>query len=145
MKQIKYSLDNIDAVAQQLLADIDDAQVVTFTGSLGAGKTTFVRSLARAMGVTEPVTSPTFTYFNVYHVPEESLSPIKLIYHFDLYRLRNLQDFESAGFFEYLYQPDSIAFIEWPDILDVVLTHDVCHIGLRVTAPDERLLMYECK
>jgi len=99
MKQIKYSLDNIDAVAQQLLADIDDAQVVTFTGSLGAGKTTFVRSLARAMGVTEPVTSPTFTYFNVYHVPEESLSPIKLIHHFDLYRLRNLQDFESAGFF----------------------------------------------
>lgn len=140
MTQIKYSLDNIDSIAQQLLRDMQGIQIITFTGSLGAGKTTFVRSLVAAMGAIEPVTSPTFTYFNVYHRPDG-----RLIYHFDLYRLKNLQDFESAGFFEYLYQADSIALIEWPDVLETVLTHDVCSVELRVIAPTERLLVYECK
>lgn len=158
MKLIKYSLGQIDMVAAQFLREIDGTQVITFTGGLGAGKTTFIRSLVAAMGVVEPVTSPTFTYFNIYHVPNEvsprftvasgqngARVPVRLIYHFDLYRLKSLQDFELAGFFEYIYQPDSIALIEWPDILVDVLTHDVCHVELRVNAPEERLLMYGCK
>ena len=112
MKKIEYSLDQINQVAQQFLEIIKDKQIVTFTGGLGAGKTTFIQAVLRQMGVLSPIISPTFTYFNQYHAADG-----RIIYHFDLYRLKDLKEFEMAGFFEYLYQPNSIVFIEWPEIL----------------------------
>ncbi len=157
MKQITYTLNDVDVVAKALLCDLKNYKVVTFTGGLGAGKTTLIQALVAAMGSVDRVTSPTFTYFNVYHLPkveacgqngavknDKAVESVGLIYHFDLYRLNSLQDFEAAGFFEYLYQSDSVAFIEWPDILNSVLNHNVCHIELQVVSADMRLLTYSC-
>lgn len=140
MKKIKYSLDQIENVAKQFVTDIQSTKVVTFTGGLGAGKTTFIRTVLQKMGVTDPITSPTFTYFNQYRASDG-----RIIYHFDLYRLKDLVEFEAAGFFEYVYQPNSIAFIEWPEILNGALKESCCRAQLSVLSHNERLLEYNCQ
>lgn len=78
-------------------------------GNLGAGKTTFVKGVASIFGVEEQVQSPTFTYLHIY----EGLVPI---YHFDLYRLKSLEDFLALGFSDYL-ESDGICLIEWAERL----------------------------
>ncbi len=138
MKKIEYSLDQIDSIAQQFCADLQDKKIVTFIGDLGAGKTTFIKSVLSSMGVQKPVISPTFTYFNQYQALDD-----RIIYHFDLYRIKNLAEFEMAGFFEYLYQPNSISFIEWPEIIDSVLKDSICRAKLSVLGPERRLLEYD--
>lgn len=122
---IIYGLEQVVQVAEQLSKLLRSCQVLTFTGSLGAGKTTLIRELLRNDGIQEPITSPTFTYMNVYTNKNG-----QKFYHFDLYRIESLDDFCAAGFDEYLYQPNSWTFIEWPELIMPLLTHDVCHIFL---------------
>lgn len=98
--------------------------IVTFTGPLGAGKTTLIKELMRQLGVEEDVTSPTFTYMNQYN------SRLGKIYHFDLYRIKNMQDFIDAGFTEYLDEPGALTVIEWPEVIAPMLTHNVMHISI---------------
>jgi len=138
MKKIEYSFDQINKTAKLFLEDIEKKKIVTFIGGLGAGKTTFIQAVLRQMGVVGPIISPTFTYFNQYHASDG-----RIVYHFDLYRLKNSQEFEAAGFFEYLYQPNSIVFIEWPEIIDHLLKDDICRVKLSVLDDTARLLEYE--
>lgn len=137
MKQIdiEYGLSDVKNVAQQLVQLAQDVQVITFTGSLGAGKTTLIANMLKIWGVVVPVVSPTFTYINVYQVPAG-----KKVYHFDLYRLKGQQDFEQAGFFEYLYQENSICLIEWPEIIMPLLNRSTMHIAIEFLGIDKRLL-----
>lgn len=121
-KEITYTLDTVDTVIAALLHVMKHAHIITFTGQLGAGKTTLVRTLLRACGIEETITSPTFTYVNVY----TNQSGVTF-YHFDLYRIETLDDFLKAGFDEYLHQPNSYVFIEWPAIIMPLLTNHVCH------------------
>ena len=138
MKKIKYSLDQIDKIARQFVVDVKDKQIITFIGGLGAGKTTFVQAVLRQIGVQDPIISPTFTYFNQYQAVDG-----RIIYHFDLYRLKNLSEFEMAGFFEYLYQPNSVVFIEWPEIIAEALQGNICRASLSVIDDVRRRLEYE--
>jgi tRNA threonylcarbamoyladenosine biosynthesis protein TsaE len=137
MKKIEYSIDQINQTAKLFFEDIQKKQVVAFVGGLGAGKTTFVQAVLRQMGVFGPITSPTFTYFNQYRALDG-----RIIYHFDLYRLKSSQEFEVAGFFEYLYQPNSIVFIEWPEIIEGLLEKGVCRVNISVLSDIVRLLEY---
>lgn len=122
---IAYGLEDITQTAEQLVTYLPICRVMTFTGSLGAGKTTLIRELLRKIGIQEPITSPTFTYMNLY-VNQQG----EKFYHFDLYRIASLDDFCLSGFDEYLYQPNSWALIEWPEIIMPLLTHDACSIFL---------------
>ncbi|HSW75604.1 MAG TPA: tRNA (adenosine(37)-N6)-threonylcarbamoyltransferase complex ATPase subunit type 1 TsaE [Candidatus Saccharimonadales bacterium] len=140
MKTVRYNMQDIDNVATQFAKDIGKVKVITFTGSLGAGKTTFVGALLKSWGVDTPVASPTFAYLNIYELADG-----RTAYHFDLYRLKNMQEFERAGFSEYLYQPNSVALIEWPEIIKSVLTHSVCRVELQITGQDERIMTYDIK
>ncbi|MBP9764886.1 tRNA (adenosine(37)-N6)-threonylcarbamoyltransferase complex ATPase subunit type 1 TsaE [Candidatus Babeliales bacterium] len=140
MHKVEYSIDAIDAVARRLWQDCVGVQVITLSGGLGAGKTTLTQALVRTLGVQEPVSSPTFTYVNMYHGPNNMT-----VYHFDLYRLTSFTQFEAAGFFEYLYAPNSIAIIEWPEIVMPFLTHHVCNIQVSVVSETKRLLQYDYK
>jgi len=124
-KQITYSLEQIDEIAAQLADMVHSVAIMTFVGPLGAGKTTMVRSLLRASGVQDTITSPTYTYLNIYRNQEGFT-----FYHFDLYRITSLDDFINAGFNEYLYQPNSIALIEWPEIIDPLLMDRVCRVSI---------------
>lgn len=95
------------ALGKKIGASLPKGSVLALSGDLGAGKTTFVKGIGAALGLTDPhaINSPTFTYVNIY----EGRLPL---YHFDLYRLRSSQDFLDAGFAEFLSQ--GIACIEWP-------------------------------
>jgi len=141
MKQnpIVYGLNDLDEVVNFLLEHLEHCKVMTFTGPLGAGKTTLVRALLRKLGITEPVTSPTFAYVNVYTTTNH-----KIVYHFDLYRIANQDEFLQQGFDEYLYAPNSISLIEWPEVIESLLDHEVCNVLLDYKN-DKRILSIECQ
>lgn len=119
---IIFGQDELPQVAQDLVKLMNRYQVFTFTGPLGAGKTSLIRHMLELKGVSQPITSPTFTYVNLYENDQH-----QQFYHFDLYRIENLEAFISAGFNEYLYLPNSWAFIEWPEVIMPLLTESVCH------------------
>lgn len=99
--------------------------IVCFFGELGAGKTTFIKGLAAGAASIDPdkVNSPTFTYLNIYEGKNT-------IYHFDLYRLRDADEFLSAGFHEYLYA-DGICCIEWSEKIAALIPPEAISIYLR--------------
>jgi tRNA threonylcarbamoyladenosine biosynthesis protein TsaE len=103
-----------DAETQSLGAALARAlvpgDVVLIDGELGAGKTTFVRGAARALGVTDPVTSPTFTIGQRY----VAAAPVAFVSHVDLYRLASLRDEDPDLLADYI-GADTITFVEWPD------------------------------
>ncbi len=134
-KKIVYSLDEIDKVVLFLRSQFDRCQVYTFSGVLGAGKTTLIQKLLQASGVQDPVTSPTFTYVNIY---ENKVG--QLFYHFDCYRILSVDAFLEAGFGEYLYAPNSWAFVEWPQVVMPLLYQNVCHVKIDYCGNDKREL-----
>lgn len=119
------SLDQLLTVAIDINKLMSSCKIFTFTGSLGAGKTTLVQMILRSCGVKGPITSPTFTYVNVYHNDLQ-----QTFYHFDLYRIKSIDDFINAGFDEYFHQPNSWCFIEWPEVIAPLLTHHVCSVDI---------------
>jgi tRNA threonylcarbamoyladenosine biosynthesis protein TsaE len=102
------SAEQTEALGAALAVDLRPGDVVLVVGDLGAGKTTFVRGAARALGVDEPVTSPTFTIGARYHgrVP---------VAHLDLFRLGGDLEGEDPGLLEDYLTPDAVVFVEWPD------------------------------
>lgn len=127
-----FELADIASVARDILAQYPHCTVFTFTGDLGAGKTTLIREIVAQYGITVPVTSPTFALLNIYR------DKTVCVYHFDLYRIKTVQEFLSAGLEEYLYQKNSIACIEWPAPIISLLTHQVCHITLEYVSSTRR-------
>jgi len=123
VKEIIYSLQEQGAVIQELKELMKNYQVFACSGPLGAGKTTTIKALLRNCGITGTITSPTFTYVNAYENGQG-----EHFYHFDLYRIGSVEEFQSQGFDEYLYQDNGWAFIEWPEVIEPLLTHDVCHL-----------------
>ena len=140
MKQV--TVNQMSDVAHKLVQRMKNTKVFTFTGPLGAGKTTLVQNMLRKCGVKGPIQSPTYTYITIYKNDDGTT-----FYHFDLYRLDTLDDFLQAGFDEYLYQPNSFCFIEWPEIIMFLLKKDVSHItleyGPEVEGQQTRLLKVE--
>ncbi len=134
-----YSLDTIDTIVELLIAKMNTCKVFTFTGPLGAGKTTLIKKLLTRCGITEVVTSPTFTYLQQYTNDKG-----QVFNHFDLYRLSSLAEFQEMGFDEYLYAPNSWTFIEWPSIVLPLLKDQVCHIVLDYEAENERSIAISC-
>lgn len=123
-----FELKDIPAVARDILAQYPTCTVFTFTGDLGAGKTTLIREIVAQCGILEPVTSPTFALLNIYR---KDTGLITCVYHFDLYRITTAREFLDAGLEEYLYKENSIACIEWPLPIATLLTHHVCNITLK--------------
>jgi len=101
--------DEMVSVAQSILKTFPDERIFVINGDLGSGKTTFVKGFARALNISEDVSSPTFSIVHEYGSGKNK------IYHFDLYRLKNEQDLFQIGFEEYV---DSGAYvlIEWPEM-----------------------------
>jgi tRNA threonylcarbamoyladenosine biosynthesis protein TsaE len=138
-KEIVYSLDEHHVVIQELKKLMPMVQIFACVGPLGAGKTTTIKALLRSCGVTGVITSPTFTYVNEYTNDKH-----EDFYHFDLYRVGSVEEFQAQGFDEYLYQPNSWALIEWPEVINPLLTHNVCWVSFDYHEdPDKRVVKIE--
>ncbi|HAU30257.1 TPA: tRNA (adenosine(37)-N6)-threonylcarbamoyltransferase complex ATPase subunit type 1 TsaE [Candidatus Dependentiae bacterium] len=121
-----YREDEIEKLLDALLPLIATTSIVMLQGPLGAGKTTLIRALLVRMGVeASHITSPTFSYVHQYVVLGG-----REIFHFDLYRLTSLDDFYALGFDEYLYRPNSLSCIEWPEIIMPLIARDYLEIRL---------------
>lgn len=137
-KRMIVGLEHLDTVIDFLKQQFKICKVFTFTGPLGAGKTTLVRALLVSCGVAGPITSPTFTYVNTYKNDQG-----QLFHHFDLYRIGRLDDFLMAGFDEYLYAQDSWSFIEWPEVIMPLLKSQVCHVAIDYGESEDKRVI-EC-
>ena len=100
-----------EALAAELARTLVPGDVVLISGELGAGKTTFVRGAARALGVSTPVTSPTFTIGQLH----PATGPVSYVSHLDLYRLGSLADEDPDLLSDYV-GADTVAFVEWPGV-----------------------------
>ena len=128
------SPEETEAVAARLAARLCPGDVVTVSGELGAGKTTFVRGACRALGVTGPVTSPTFTIGHRYagRVP---------ISHLDLYRFASVSPAEWGDLEPYF--DGAVCFVEWPEAAGAGLPSVRVAVGLRHVDPTHRLVVFE--
>jgi len=127
-----YGYEQMAEIAQLLHAASVACAVMTFKGHIGAGKTTLIKAFLRCLGITDVITSPTFTYMACYKTASG-----RPVYHFDLYRIKNVAQFESMGFSEYLYEPGALVLIEWPEIIEPFLGNLVCKVVLDYT-PDHQ-------
>ena len=121
-----------ERIAAGLAAKLEPGDVVLVRGELGSGKTTFVRGACRELGVTEPVTSPTFTIGRRY----QGRVPVA---HLDLYRLDGLEG-EEPGLLDDYLTPDAVGFVEWPEIAGAALQRAAARVTLRHAGGDERLI-----
>lgn len=138
--EIIFEIEQLPQIAKTLAAKLANCKIVTFTGPLGAGKTTMVKELLYLFGVKEDVVSPTFTYMNIY-----KNSDGKTFIHFDLYRVKTVEDFLMAGFDEYLIVPNSLCLIEWPEVIDSLLKpkgSEVCHVSIDYCVDNKRIIRF---
>ena len=119
------SLDNIREAAKQFIAAMEDNTVFAFYGKMGAGKTTFIKAICEELGVTDVINSPTFAIVNEYRSDETG----ELIYHFDFYRIKKLDEVYDMGYEDYFYS-GALCFIEWPELVEEVLPGDAVKVTI---------------
>jgi len=127
------SAEETEAAGAELAARLRPGDVVLVSGELGAGKTAFVRGACRALGVTGPVTSPTFTIGQVYAAAGHEVA------HLDLYRLRSLAGEDPALLDDYV-TPERVAFLEWPEIAAPALGEVAATVTIEHRGGDRRAL-----
>lgn len=108
---VELTVQEMDAWARQFAATLTAPAFVAIRGDLGAGKTTLVQAMARALGVTDEVTSPTYALVHEYH------SPRGVVHHLDLYRLKDAAQLAQIGW-EDIVRGRGIVFLEWPERVD---------------------------
>ncbi len=122
--QIK-NLDALPEAARAFIGLMGDRTVFAFYGSMGAGKTTFIKAVCEALGVTDVINSPTFAIINEYR----SDTTAELIYHFDFYRINKLSEAEDIGTEDYFYS-GALCLIEWPEKVAEMLPGDVVSVTI---------------
>lgn len=110
------SLEQIHEAAKQFVQNMGDNTVFAFYGKMGAGKTTFIKAICEELGVKDVITSPTFAIVNEYRSEETA----ELIYHFDFYRIKKLEEVYDMGYEDYFYS-GAVCFIEWPELIEDLL------------------------
>lgn len=137
MELVAYKEDDLIAVASNLLQHLGERKIIALRGSMGAGKTTFIRYLAKAMGIEDMVSSPTYGYVNEY---ESSF--YGKVYHFDLYRLDTIYQAYDIGIEEYIYS-ESVCIIEWPEIISDLLPDETLWVEIEVSEEGNRLFRFD--
>ncbi|MFN3782509.1 MAG: tRNA (adenosine(37)-N6)-threonylcarbamoyltransferase complex ATPase subunit type 1 TsaE [Spirosomataceae bacterium] len=132
--ELHYHKNEIEAVAKDCISKFQSVPVWLFEGEMGAGKTTFIRALCTALGVSDTVQSPTFGLVNEYSTHEG-----ETLYHFDCYRLENPSEALDLGIDEYLYS-GNLCFIEWPSRIEPHWPSKYVSVSLQTINEEERIL-----
>ena len=137
MPSVDFTLPELVAWGEAFGARLEPPAVFTFSGDLGAGKTTLVQAICRGYGVIESVTSPTFALVHEYHAPKS------IVRHLDLYRLKGVEELALIGWDESVFG-DGVALVEWPERAGDELPDDLGAFRLEHIegAPDKRRLIW---
>jgi tRNA threonylcarbamoyladenosine biosynthesis protein TsaE len=131
---VDFTLDAINTTAVDFLNILEKSKVIALHGEMGAGKTTFVNAVCTAMGVKDTVGSPTFSIINEYRTADENI-----IYHMDLYRLKDEEEAIAAGVEDAMYSGNT-CFVEWPEKIPDLLPENTVHCYLQTVGNNERNL-----
>lgn len=129
------NLDSIGRAAREFMAQMGDDTVFAFYGKMGAGKTTFIKALCKELGVEDEVNSPTFAIINEYR----SATTAELIYHFDFYRIKKLEEVYDLGYEDYFYS-GALCFIEWPELVEELLPLDAKKVTIAENSDGSRTI-----
>ncbi|MDP2812663.1 MAG: tRNA (adenosine(37)-N6)-threonylcarbamoyltransferase complex ATPase subunit type 1 TsaE [bacterium] len=131
---IVKNLKDTDKVAQTLAESLKGGETIALTGNLGSGKTAFVKALAKALGIKENITSPTFVLLKVYNI---NYKGINKFVHVDCYRLRGQEDLFDIGLGDYLNYDNIIVALEWADKI-VNLPKNTIFVDIKIVDKDKR-------
>lgn len=137
MEKLCKNILDTQNFAKEFCSKLHGGEVVTLNGDLGAGKTTFTQFLAKELGITEPVTSPTFTLMNQY------LNGRLKLYHFDMYRIEDIDEILETGLTEYFGNNDAVCMIEWAENIKPLLPKNIISLTIKKIGETERLFIVE--
>ena len=130
--EICYELNDVEHVADQLIANVK-TKTLLFYGDMGVGKTTLIKTLVKALGSQDEVSSPTFSIVNEYEINGDK------VYHFDLYRIKDIEEAYNFGIEDYL-DSEHWKLIEWPEKIEPILFDSFDKIKLELDADNNRIL-----
>lgn len=133
MEIVIKSTADLPAAARSFIEAMGEHTLFAFYGKMGAGKTTFIKAICEALGVEDPITSPTFALVNEYR----SAVSGELIYHFDFYRIKKLEEVYDMGYEDYFYS-GALCFIEWPELVEDLLPGDAVRVEIVEEADGSR-------
>lgn len=131
------STADLDRAAAEFLEVIGDNTLVAFFAPMGAGKTTFTTAICKALGVTDPVGSPTFAIVNEYMRADG-----EPMYHFDFYRINKLQEAIEIGLYDYL-DSGCLCIMEWPENIEELLPEETLKVYFTINPDHSRTLRVE--
>ena len=129
------NIEKIREAAREFVANIGDSTVFALYGKMGAGKTTFIKAVCEELGVEDVITSPTFAIVNEYRSDASG----ELIYHFDFYRVKKIEEVYDMGFEDYFYS-GALCFIEWPELCEEVLPEDTVKVTIEESSDGTRVV-----
>ena len=128
------TLKDLEKSAAELINQFPGSRVFAFYGKMGAGKTTFIQALCKVLESNDNVTSPTFALINEYQTPINGS-----IFHFDFYRIKNLEEAFDLGYEDYLYS-GSYCFIEWPEKIESILPENLVEVKIEIAEDESRMI-----
>ncbi|MBC7383815.1 MAG: tRNA (adenosine(37)-N6)-threonylcarbamoyltransferase complex ATPase subunit type 1 TsaE [Bacteroidia bacterium] len=137
--RLTYDLLTVYKAAEFIILNAGSYKLWCFYGEMGAGKTTLIKEIAKQLGVADAVSSPTFSLVNEYNSSSE-----KKLFHFDFYRVKNIEEVYDIGYEEYFYS-NNFCLIEWPENIEEILQSEP-YYSIQITQVAEgRNLLVEFK
>ncbi len=130
------SSEEIHEAARTFIREMGDNTVFAFYGKMGAGKTTFIKAVCECLGVEDVINSPTFAIVNEYRSETG-----ELIYHFDFYRIKKLEEVYDMGYEDYFYS-GALCFIEWPELIEEVLPGNAVKVEIEEAEDGSRVIRF---